>query len=83
METSIDLSTPTSYPAFASARRSARLHDPLLPIGVHEHHGPIFAHVPRKDLTKNGQIGAYEHSSVWISSRAFSDAVLYRGVEPL
>jgi hypothetical protein len=65
------------------ARRPVRLDDPLLPIWVHKHHSSIFAGIPGKDLAKAWNIGADECSSVWVSSRAFRDAVLYRGVEPL
>ncbi|MGC2375301.1 MAG: hypothetical protein WA484_15640 [Solirubrobacteraceae bacterium] len=60
-----------------------RLDDPLLPIWVYEHHGSIFARIPRKDLAKTWKVGADERSTVWVSSRTFRDAVLYRSVEPL
>jgi hypothetical protein len=59
------------------------LDDPLISIGIDEHHRTIFTRVPRKDLAKPWEIGADERSSIWISSRTFRYAVLYRGVEPL
>ncbi len=59
------------------------LDNPLLPIWVDEYHGSIFARIPGKDLAETWKIGTDERSSVWISSRTFRDAVLYRGIEPL
>jgi len=59
------------------------LDDPLLPIGVHEHHSAIFARIIRKDLAKTRKVRAHKSGPVWISSGTFSDTVLDRGVEPL
>jgi hypothetical protein len=83
MEISIDLGTSTSRVSLWNVSRLAKLRDPLLPVGVYEHHGSGLTCMLRKDLAKPWKIGAYEHSSVWISSRTFRNAVLYRGVEPL
>jgi len=60
-----------------------RLDDPLLAVGIHEHHGPFFARVPREDVSKAGKIGTNERSSFRISSRTSRDPVLDRGIEPL
>jgi hypothetical protein len=59
------------------------LDDPLLPVWIYEHHGSIFARIFRKDLAKTRKVGTHKRSAVWVSSRAFSDAVLDRGVKPL
>jgi hypothetical protein len=59
------------------------LDNPLLPVGVYEHYGSIFARIFRKDLAKTRKVGTHKRSAVWISSRAFSDAVLDRSVKPL
>ncbi len=63
--------------------RPVRLDDPLLPIGIDEHHGSCFACMSRKDLAKTRKIGAYKHRAAWISSGTFGDAILDRGIEPL
>jgi hypothetical protein len=60
-----------------------RLDDPLLAIGVNEHHRSFFEGIPREDLSETWKVGADERSSIRISSRTFRDPVLDRGIKAL
>jgi hypothetical protein len=59
-----------------------RLDDPLFSVGIDEYDCSPFASIAREDLSETWKIGADECSAIWVSSRTFRDAVLYRGVEP-